>query len=320
MVLRVYFAQLRRGRSVKTFLQPIIAIVSAICLLALASCGRVYETSSFADSAVESKSGQTTAPAGEPSRLRVTVIDVGKGDCILIQADDAAVLIDTGYESTANDVLSCLRDQGVSNLDAIIITHYDRDHIEGIRPIGEDVGVGTIYLPGYEGTDKNYRACILAVEALGVPSQRVTEELDLYVGGARLTVFPSGVSYEPGTGKEEGNDNDMSLVATLVNGRDSYLFAGDLEEEGIDAYLSGGHGQFDVLKMPHHGKHSSNLSELLDDVRPQIAVITDSEEDSASKKTLKLLKSANVQTHRSSKEGTITVESDGSGTYSVLTA
>lgn len=227
------------------------------------------------------------------------------------------MLIDTGYASTAPDVLSCFRSQGVSHLDAMIITHYDRDHIEGIQPIGEAVGVDNIYLPGYEGSDKNYRSCISAVKALGVPSQRVTKELVLNVGGARITVFPSDVAYEPGSGKDEGNDNDMSLVATLVNGRDSYLFAGDLEEEGIDAYLAAHHGQFDVLKMPHHGKRSSNTSELLDDVRPQIAVITDSQEDPASKKTRKLLKSADVQTYCTSEDGTVVVESDGSGAYSV---
>ena len=123
-----------------------------------------------------------------------------------------------------------------------------------------------------------------------------------------------------GSGKVEGNDNDMSLVATLAHGRDSYLFAGDLEEEGIRAYLAAGHGSFDVLKMPHHGEYSPGISELLDDVRPKIAAITDSVSDAADKKTLKLLKSAGVRTYRTSVDGTIIIDSDGSGTYSVSSA
>ncbi|MBR3226373.1 MAG: MBL fold metallo-hydrolase [Atopobiaceae bacterium] len=306
----------------KTLLPLILSILSAVCLMTLASCGRVYDAGSANGSAVGFEVGQKAAPtdvSSASSRIRVSVIDVGKGDCILLQADDEAVLIDTGYESTAADVLSCLRDQGVSSLGAMVITHYDRDHIEGIRPIGEAVGVGTIYLPEYEGADKNYRSCIKSVEALGVPIQRVTEELVLPIGNAQLTVFPSGVAYRSGSGKEEGNDNDMSLVATLRNGSDSYLFAGDLEEEGIDAYLAANHGQFNILKMPHHGQHSSNTLEFLDDARPQIALITDAEKDPASKKTLKLLKAADVQTYRTSVDGTVTVESDGSGTYSILT-
>lgn len=175
----------------------------------------------------------------------------------------------------------------------------------------------TYYLPGYDGTDKNYRSCISSLEALDVPTNRVTKELDLRLADARLTVFPSGIAYVPGTGKSEGNDNDMSLVATLIYGRDSYLFAGDLEEDGIAAYLAANHGRFDVLKMPHHGQRAKNASEFLDDVRPQIAVVTDGQKDPANKKTLKLLASASVKTYRTSTDGTVVIESDGNGAYSV---
>ncbi|MBR3318346.1 MAG: MBL fold metallo-hydrolase [Atopobiaceae bacterium] len=251
-----------------------------------------------------------------PSTLRVSYIDVGKGDCILVRAGDVSVLIDSGYENTADDVLAQLRAEGVKQLDAMVVTHYDRDHVGGIRAIGESVPIRNVYLPSYEGADKNYRSCISAVKALGVPSQLVTRETAINVGGARLTVFPSGVAYVPGANGDEGNDNDASLVATLTNGRDSYLFAGDLEEEGVAAYLKGRHGQFDVLKMPHHGGASKNLDEFLDDVRPKVAVITDAKKDAASKKTLKLLKSAGAEVWRTSTEGTV-VESDGSGTYAV---
>ena len=305
----------------KSFLPLVIATLCAACVLLLASCGYTLSMETAADSTASGKAGQTKSSTGAPSasssRVCVTVINVGKGDCILLQMDGASALIDTGYENTAADVLACLRNKGVDRLDAMIITHYDRDHVEGMCAIGEGVEVDTIYLPGYEGADKNYRTCVASAEALGVPVRRVTEELDLSIGSARLTVFPSGVSYKPGSGKEEGNDNDMSLVATLTYGRDSYLFAGDLEEEGIDAYLAADHGQFDVLKMPHHGQRSSNITEFLDDVRPRIAVITDAEKDKADKKTLKALKSAGVETYRTSEDGTIVIESDGNGKYSL---
>lgn len=296
------------------------AVMLIICLLALVACGSSFETQPVAASPVGSEPGHVGSSANTPTSLaplRVAVIDVGKGDCILIQCAESAVLIDTGYQNTADKVLSQMQKQGVSRLDAIIITHYDRDHLDGLRTIGEAVDVGIIYLPGYEGADKNYKSCISSVEALGVPTQRVTKELAMDIGSVRLTVFPSGVAYKAGSGKEEGNDNDMSLVASLANGRDSYLFAGDLEEEGIAAYLAANHGQFDVLKMPHHGRRSSNTEDFLDDVRPKIAVITDSSKEPADKKTLKLLKSADVETYRSSEDGTVVVESDGNGSYSV---
>lgn len=256
------------------------------------------------------------------STLRVAYIDVGKGDCILVQVGDTSILIDTGYKNTAADVVAYLRACNVRHLDAMVITHYDRDHVGGMRKIGESIGVGTIYLPGYEGSDDNYRTCMSSVEALGVSTKQVTGELALKLNDARFTVYPSLVAYKPGSdgGKgEEGNDNDVSLVCTLINGSDSYLFAGDLEEEGIDAYLAAKHGRFDVLKMPHHGCRSSNTDELLDDVCPKIAVITDAKKDPADKKVLKLLQSGGIETYRTSVDGTVVVESDGSGAYEVST-
>ena len=283
----------------------------ASCLLSLSACGEA-PTMEPTKRSVANESAQSLP-------LRVTFVDVGKGDCTLIQSGSEAVLIDTGYQNTADDVLARLKKDGVNHLDAMIITHYDRDHIGGIRTIGEDVDVGTVYLPGYEGGDKNYRSCISSAKELGAPSQSVTKEVDLSVGSARLAIFPPGVAYVRDTGNGEGNDNDVSLVAALSNGRDSFLFAGDLEEDGIDAYLKAGHGRFDVLKMPHHGEHASNTDEFLESVRPQFVVITDAENDPASKKTLKLLKSADAQTYRTSVDGTVVIESDGTGTYEVST-
>ena len=302
----------------KTFAR-IAMTLFAVCLLGLVACARELDARTPADSAhgvAQRQNGPANASSSS-STLRVSYIEVGKGDCILIQEGDAAVLIDAGYENTAANVLAHLRSQGVRHLDAMVITHYDRDHIGGIRAIGEGVSVKTVYLPGYEGADKNYRSCISAVKALGVSTQRISKETSLNVGNARLAVYPSGVAYELSAGEAEGNDNDASLVAALTNGRDSLLFAGDLEEDGIAAYLKAKHGQFDVLKMPHHGRRSSNTADFLDDVRPQIVVITDSQKDSADKKTLKLLKSANAKTYRTSVDGTVVVESRGTGTYSV---
>lgn len=294
--------------------------LSVLCLLGLAAYGTVPSTALAADATVGPTFGQAKASRRTPDlseSVRVTFIDVGKGDCVLVQAGDSSVLIDAGYESTAADVLSCLEAQGVDHLDALIITHYDRDHVGGTRAIGEGAKIDTIYLPEYEGADKNYSSCISAIKALGVTSRRVTKEIALDLGTARLAILPSGVAYVPNTGNGEGNDNDASLVVTLVNGSDSYLFAGDLEKDGIAAYLKAQHGEFDVVKMPHHGRFSSNTADYIDDVNPQIAVITDAKKDSADKKTLKLLKSADVETYRTSADGTIVVESDGTGTYSV---
>jgi beta-lactamase superfamily II metal-dependent hydrolase len=257
----------------------------------------------------------------QASIVRVSIIDVGKGDCILVQAGNSAVLIDTGYKKTAADALAHMREQGVDRLDAMIITHYDRDHVDGMSKIGAGIDIDAVYLPGYEGSDDNYDSCVASAAGIDAPTRHVTKKLVIPLGEARLTVYPPCVAYVPANGYEEGNDNDVSLVATLINGHDSFLFAGDLEQEGIDAFLAteAGRRHYDVLKMPHHGQHESNTADLLDTVRPKIAVITDSYKDPASKKTLKLLDKADAETYCTSYDGTVVIESNGTGSYQVRT-
>lgn len=285
-----------------------LAVVPALSMV-LYGCGEAPTT------APELRSAPAIAQG-----TRVTCIDVGKGDCILVQAGTSAVLIDTGYQDTADEVLAVMREQGVSHLDALIITHYDRDHVGGLSAIADGPSIDVVYLPGYVGADKNYKTVSKALDGSNLVTQSVTEEVRLALGEGELVIYPSDVSYVPGTNGDEGNDNDVSLVATLTCGADSYLFAGDLEEEGVEAYLRAGHGRFDVIKMPHHGEGDSNTDELLDDVRPTIALITDSADDPADKKVLKLLKKQGVDTYRTSECGTIVVEGDGTGAYEVTTS
>ena len=252
-------------------------------------------------------------------RLTVSYIDVGKGDCILIEADGKAVLIDTGYETTSDDVLSYLRGQGVSQLQRIIITHYDRDHVGGLRAIAEALPVEEVCLPNYEGADKNYQTVTDAIGSLDLSAHQVTKEEVLQLGDATLTIIPTSLTYEKGQGNGEGNDNDLSLVVTLTNRDDSYLFAGDLEKKGIDAYLDGARGTFDVLKMPHHGEWGGKTDDLVEDTSPRIAIITDGEDDPAEKKTINCLEDVGVDTYRTSTDGTIVVESHGLADYTVAT-
>jgi beta-lactamase superfamily II metal-dependent hydrolase len=294
---------------------PLLAFVVMLALTMI-SCSEPLRGTPTQDVATEDEVAQEDAAAGG---VRVSCIDVGKGDCILVQAGQKAVLIDTGYEDTGNEVLTYLGNQGVQRLDVLILTHYDKDHIGGPRPIAGVVTVDQVLLPGYVGADKNYKTTVAAVDDLGLAVQPVTEELTIALGEARMSVYPPGVAYVSDAHGDEGNDNDASLVVALRCGNDSYLFVGDLEEEGIDAYLAAGLGHFDVLKMPHHGEKASNIDELLDDVQPEIALITDGADDPADKKTLKALKKHDVDTYQTSVDGTIVVESDGTGSYEVTT-
>ncbi len=290
---------------------PIYIVAISICALVIAvlvGCGTIPDTPEEPDRT-------------EPTTMLLTVsyIDVGKGDCILIEAAGKSVLIDTGYENTSDDVLSYLHGRGVDQLQRVIITHYDRDHIGGLRAIAEALPIEEVWLPNYESNDKNCRSVTDAISSLNLSARQATEEAAFQLGDATLTIVPTSLTYEKKPGDSEGNDNDLSLVVTLTNREDSYLFAGDLEKKGIAAYLDDARGTFDVLKMPHHGEWCGKTDDLVEDVSPRIAIITDGDDDPAEKKALGCLEDAGVDTYRTSADGTIVVESHGLGDYTVTT-
>ena len=291
---------------------PILGVALMIAL-AMASCG------GQADNASPANSTSVADSAAGLENVRVSSIDVGKGDCILVQSGSSFALIDTGYEKTSDEVLSYLRKQGVRHLDALVLTHFDKDHVGGFRPIAKAFDVDTVYLPGYEGGDKHYTDTVKTARDLKLSTRLVTDEVHLELGKAQMTIYPAKVPYAPDAKGDEGNDNDASMVATLHHGKDSYLFAADLEEEGVDAYLRDNHGRFDVVKMPHHGEKGDNTEDFLDDVQPKIAIITDGLDRLVSKKTLKYLEKRDVDTYCSSVDGTVAVTSDGAGNYTVAT-
>lgn len=255
--------------------------------------------------------------AAEP--LRVIFFDVGKGDCILVSKGDTHVLIDAGYADTARDVISAIREAGAEKLDAVILTHYDKDHVGGAQAILDSIPADKIYLPGYTGSGKYYDALTYAARIGGWAAEKVTEDEAFTLGGMQWEIFATKVAYVPGVGKEEGNDNDTSLVIALAYGADSYLFAGDIEAEGIDSYLAAGHGTYDVVKMPHHGQNEKNSDDFINQVRMKIAVVTDNEEEAMKKKMSKQLDAVGAQVYTSFKNGRITVTSAGNGVYEVTT-
>ena len=280
------------------FLQRLIAVVLlGVMLACCVSCGG----------------------AAADDALRMSFIDVGKGDCILIQKDGHSVLIDAGYANTADKVLAFLKKAGVEKLDVLVITHYDKDHVGGAAAILQSLPVDKLYLPGYEPATEQYTSFMAALSQLDIPAERVTADVTFRVSDAVCTIYASKLAYYIEDGESEGNDNDVSLVITVTCGQDSYLLAGDIEEAGIESFLAAGLGTFDVVKMPHHGRKESNTDDFVDSVQPKIAVVTDSADDSIDKKVTKHLTAIEADIYSSSVNGNIEIKSTGAGEYTVTT-
>ena len=257
----------------------------------------------------------TGKEADSKNGLTITAIDVGKGDCILVESGECTVMIDAGYEKTSGDVLSWLSEHGVEKLDVLIISHFDKDHVGGAADVIRNVPTERVYLPDYIGTSKKYKNMMAALEETKVPYRQVSKESGFRLGDMSWKLYPSGISFDG------DNDNDCSLAASVRCGFSSAFFAGDLEEDGIASFLEKYKvlRSFDILKMPHHGNHEDNTEDLLALVKPKIALITDGNERRASGNTLDLLKEQNAKVYSSAENGTIIVRSQKDGEYTVET-
>lgn len=231
----------------------------------------------------------------------LAVLKVGKADAILLMTSTHTVLIDAGEEEDAEEILAFLHGRQIGQVDVMVITHYDKDHVGGADGVLGGIPVGAIYDANYESTSQEYEEYLEAIEETGIPRNRVTETTEITLGTLSLTLMPTKIA--------DGDDNDNSLVISARDQWHSFFFAADATQARIDELLADGIGVHDVLKMPHHGRYQKNQDQLLTAINPRLAIITDSDKNPAEDKTLELLEAHGIQV-RSTRDGDIHVYSE----------
>lgn len=249
------------------------------------------------------------ASCAAAQELRVDFYDMGKADAMLITTPSGyRILIDTGTNKGGKALVSRFEKENLEKLDMVIITHYDKDHVGGADKILEDIDVGEVVMPVYDKESKQYTQFAEALEDTGTKANR------LKIGSEMTVTTDDGVTmfitaaHKPYYGKDE--ENDFSLSVRLTYGETKFFFAGDAEAPRQRELLKEGDVACDVLKVPYHGRLVETSEEFLTAASPQIAFITDSEEDPSSTKLIGILESLNADVY-CAKEGGIAVVSDG---------
>lgn len=285
----------RQNRKVLCRIYLCMALLFGGCFGGLSACG-------------EEEPVQSTDAEKKPENpdVMITFFDVGKGDAILIETGKHNMLIDSGYDDTAEVILDHLESEGIDQLDYMLITHFDKDHVGGADRILEAVRVETILQPDYESDGKQYREYKETMEKKKIQPYLVTETINMSLDEAEFLIYP------PQRQLYEEEDNDFSLVVSMRYGEKSFLFAGDSERERLQELLN--QKEFplshDVLKAPHHGRTEKNSEEFFLAVSPEIAIITCSEDKPADKEIYLLLENIGTKVYTSA-EGTITCLCDG---------
>lgn len=239
------------------------------------------------------------AASSSPPGLRVSVLDVGQGDAILLQPRNApALLVDGG--PPGDDLAAKLRDAGVERLGAAVVTHDQSDHAGGILELLGRMPVGRLLF------GKLRQPTFAAVRAAGVPTGRLAAGGQIRSGRLRLDVLwpPRELLREPLAGEDP---NHLALVLLARWHRFSMLFTADAEAESTPLDP----GPVDVLKVAHHGSDDTGLGALLDRTQPHLAVISvgaDNPFGHPTAATLATLAEHGVRTLRTDRDGTLVLD------------
>lgn len=196
---------------------------------------------------------------------RVTVLDVGQGQCILLQSNGLSYLVDCGGDSdegSADLAAATLLAQGITRLDGVIVTHGDRDHAGGIGNLLDRVETDILLLPGYnEPVVKAELEDRMAGTVL-----YVTGDYEIVAGNVKITIF--GPIFPD-------NSNENSLCVLFSTENCDILITGDRSGVGERSLLRRVElPEVDVLIAGHHGSKNSTSEELLEAVRPEIVILS----------------------------------------------
>lgn len=251
--------------------------------------------------------------------VRITFLDVGQGDCAVIRGPDNRVYMIDGGSSDVSKVgkyrmIPYLKSQGITELDYVFVTHGDGDHYSGIMELlseeNTEIKVDTLVLPAvYE---KQEALCNLKKMALQKEIRVASIHPGMYIEEGDLSI----TCIQPDEKMEDQEGNASSLVLDVTFGDVNVLFTGDVEEEGevlLTKNLKGLDG-YEVLKVAHHGSKNSSSKEVLERVKPKVAIISAGRENSYGHphtETLMRLKTWTNYIYSTARSGAITVESDG---------
>lgn len=235
--------------------------------------------------------------------VKVEYIDVGQADAILIENNKKYMLIDAGNNEDGDLLVNYFKDKNITDFEYVVATHPHEDHIGGMDNIIKNFNIKNYYMPDCYTTTKTFEELLDALEEKNLSFETPDIDSEFLLGDALFKVLY--------TGTDKRDLNNTSIVLRMTYKDVSFMFTGDATNTTEKKILAKDL-QSDVLKVGHHGSQYSTSDEFLDKVNPKYAIIsvgTGNVYDHPKDITLNKLKG--IEVHRTDKEGTIRVISDG---------
>jgi competence protein ComEC len=240
-----------------------------------------------------------------PTGLRMTVLDVGQGDSIVLQVPEGAVVVDQGPPEA--DVARELGRIGVRRIAMLVLTHPQRDHVGGAEHVLESQDVDTVLDPALQTDSADEEAAVEEARRQDVPIVVARAGQAYRLGRLRLRVlWPE----DAGVLGEDPNENATVLLASY--GDVDVLLPADAESH---VTLPLRPPPVEILKVSHHGSADDGLARLLGLVRPEVAVIScgvGNDYGHPAPTTVATLEGApSLDLYRTDEDGRVTIETDG---------
>ena len=252
----------------------------------------------------------------------VTCLDVGQGEGIVIRAPEGGCcLVDGGSSSKRNtgkyQLLPYLKNQGISYVNAVFVSHTDLDHISGLQYLFELIAahrtmirVGELILPEWTDPPEAWTELKRMAETAGV-RVRTAKQGDIFASGSLHFRILA-----PESGSQGENPNEDGLVVEMEYGDFQALFPGDIGSETEKKLVQEGVIEdVEMLVVPHHGSRYSSSDSFLKVAGAELAVISCSEKNvygHPSPEAVERLEEAGCQVEYTMKSGAVTIKTDGS--------
>jgi len=256
--------------------------------------------------------------------LRMSVIDVGEGDALLVEFPRGETMVIDGggfspdFDAGEKTVTPFLKRRGISRIDLLVVSHPHSDHVGGVPSLFRHFDVGRVIDSGQPVRADTYRAYLRAVAAHGCPHHQALAgtildgiaDVRLYVLGPVVRFVDCDTTHSP------PNLNNTSVVIRLVYGGVSFLLAGDAEDDAEKVMVEryGGFLRSNLLKAGHHGSSTSSSPGFLEAVRPTRVVVSVGLHNSfrhPSALVIERFERSGVDLARTDREGAIMYETDG---------
>jgi len=224
-----------------------------------------------------------------PKAFNIHFFNAGKADAILINNNDKTIMIDTGEITLSNEIKTYFRENDITKIDYLIITHFDKDHVGSASTIINNYEIGSVLQSNYPKDSVVYRAYLEALRNKNIEPITISDNYNFAFEELSCTVNGPKSIYD------EDESNNSSLIVSINYNNANFLFMGDAKNPRIKDFINTNNMDYDFIKIPYHGHYLKQLDNLLDNTKPEYAVITSSASNLEDDKTIDLLKKNSIE-------------------------